>query len=199
MDQPTPQPRIHAHHHAVQFYGSDKSLFTTVAGFLSEGLVTGQPAIVIATESHREAIVEHLAARLIDVKEAQRVGDFLLLDAEQMLAKFIVDGSPDPKLFARHVGGVIEKMLKGRPRTIVRAYGEMVDVLWKDGRAEAAIMLEMFWNKLATKHGFALLCGYAMGSFYKQSKHFEQICEQHTHVIEAESTVLPFESKRRSA
>jgi hypothetical protein len=41
--------RVHARHHAVQFYGTEQSLFTTVGGFLSEGLVTGQPGLVIAT------------------------------------------------------------------------------------------------------------------------------------------------------
>ena len=59
------------HHHAVQFYGSEESLFTTVAGFLGEGLVTRQPAIVIATPAHRLAIEEHLCGRLIDCAQAR--------------------------------------------------------------------------------------------------------------------------------
>ena len=49
MDKPS---SIHTHHHAVQFYENDGSLFTTVAGFLSQGLVEGHPAIVIATAEH---------------------------------------------------------------------------------------------------------------------------------------------------
>ena len=50
----------------------------------------GQPAIVVATESHRTAIVEHLCGRLIDCESAKRNGSLLLLDAEDTLGQFMV-------------------------------------------------------------------------------------------------------------
>jgi hypothetical protein len=193
MEQPS---GVHARHHAVQFYGNEQSLFVTVAGFLSEGLVAGQPAIIIATEPHRRAIIEHLASRLIDVEQAQRTGDLVLLDAEESLATFMVGDAPDRNSFESHVGGIIERVLAGRTNTVIRAYGEMVDVLWKDGQSEAAIRLEMLWNSLAIKYGFALLCGYSIGNFYKQAEQFRLVCDQHTHVIEPEPNVVPFEPKR---
>ena len=59
----------------------------------------------------------------------------------------------------------------------------MVDVLWKEGKPEAAIRLEILWNRLAQRYGFALLCGYSMGNFYKETKGFEAICREHTHVV----------------
>jgi hypothetical protein len=176
--------RIHAEHHAVQFYGHEESLFTTVAAFLSQGLVDGQPAIVIATESHASRIREHLRGRLIDVEQAERLGDLVVVDARQMLALFMVDDMPDAHAFERSVGALVGDLLKGRPkRTLVRAYGEMVDVLWKDGREEAAVRLEILWNRLVTRYESALLCGYSMGHFYKQTDLFEEICRQHTHVV----------------
>jgi hypothetical protein len=88
---------------------------------------------------------------------------------------------------------VIGSLLQGRSeRTLVRAYGEMVDVLWKDGREDAAIQLELLWNSLAGRYGFALLCGYAMGNFFKQTDRFEEVCRQHTHIIPgSELNALP--------
>ena len=183
------------HHHAVKFYGTDDSLFTTVAGFLAEGLIARQPAIIIATAPHREAIVEHLCGRLIDCPAAIRRGDLLLLDADDTLGLFMVNGMPDRELFEQSVGQLVQRTLTGRP-DVMRAYGEMVDVLWKQGQTEAAIALEILWNRLAHKHNFALLCGYAMGSFYKQSKHLEDVCSQHSHVIAANSNVVPFPNLR---
>ena len=41
----------------------------------------------------------------------------------------------------------------------------MVDLLWKQGKTEAAIRLEVLWNNLADSHVFSLLCGYAIGNF----------------------------------
>ena len=45
-----------ARHHAVQFYGSDEILMQTVAGFLASGLITGQPALVVATPLFEELL-----------------------------------------------------------------------------------------------------------------------------------------------
>jgi hypothetical protein len=185
------------HHHAVQFYGDDSSLFTTVATFLSEGLIARQPAIVVATATHRKAIVEHLCGRLIDCDRAVRNGQLALLDADETLALFMVDGSPDPRLFQETIGPVIEGMLSDKNQTVVRAYGDMVDVLWKQGQADAAIKLEILWNKLALKYRFALLCGYSMGNFYKQSK-LAHIRAQHSHVVEPGVNVVPFARPRGS-
>jgi KaiC/GvpD/RAD55 family RecA-like ATPase len=192
---PSKEP-IHKHQHAVQFYGDEDALFTTVAGFVSEGLVAGQPAVLIATESHTESILEHLAARFIDIERAKHIGDLIVLDAENTLATFMKDDEPDPTCFKRHVGDVIGQALGGRVRTPVRAYGEMVDVLWKQDKPQAAIKLEILWNELATTHAFSLLCGYSMGNFYKQAQQFEAVCAQHTHVIKPEEKVIPFERRK---
>jgi hypothetical protein len=66
----------------------------------------------------------------------------------------------------------------------------MVDLLWKDGLTVAAIRLEVLWNQLAMTHDFSLLCGYAMGNFYKDAE-IEDICRQHSHAISAEGTATP--------
>lgn len=76
---------------------------------------------------------------------------------------------------------------RGRKKTI-RAYGEMVDVLWKDGMTAAAIKLEILWNRLANTHDFSLLCGYAMGNFYKDAS-IDDVCHHHTHVVSDDGQV----------
>ena len=184
-----------AHHPAGQFYGRDHSFFPPVGGYLADGLIAGQPAIAIATRAHSVAIVDHLGTRLIDCEKAIRNGDLVILDAEATLDLFMVGGTPDADLFAKNVGRLIDQAINGRQRTVLRAYGEMVDVLWKQGRSEAAIRLEILWNKLALTYNFALLCGYAMGSFYRQTKQLEEVISQHTHVIAHDTSVVPFPPK----
>jgi hypothetical protein len=185
-----------AHHHAVQFYGTDESLFTTVASFIAEGLVACEPAVVIATPGHRIPIVSHLRARLIDCERALRNGDLVLLDAEATLDLFMVGELPDAGLFESNVGRLLEQAINGRQRTLLRAYGEMVDVLWKQGRSEAAIQLEILWNKLAVKYHFALLCSYSMGGFYKQTQQLEEVIALHTDVVAHDTNVVPFPPRR---
>jgi hypothetical protein len=192
-----PGPHDSHHHHSVKFYGNDESLFVTVASFLAPGIVSGQPAIVVATADHLDGIMRQLSAQFVDIRHATDGGNLVVLDAHELLSRFMVYGTPDPDLFQKHVGGLIEQTLDGR-RTIVRAYGEMVDVLWKEGAPEAAIRLEILWNQLATQYGFALLCGYSMGNFYKQAEQYQSVVDQHTHVLAPDTNVVPFGRKRRA-
>ncbi len=154
------------------------------------------PQLSSRRRSIAQAILEHLTKRCIDCERAVRHGDLIILDAEATLDLFMADNEPDPHLFEDNVGRLVEQAMNGRPRLVLRAYGEMVDVLWKQGRSEAAIKLEILWNKLAGKYNFALLCGYAMGSFYKQTKQLEDVIAQHTHVIAHDTNVVPFPPKQ---
>jgi hypothetical protein len=176
------------HFHAVRFYDSAESLCRIVAGFLAEGLHAHQPALVIATPDHRAGIAAALCDRDVDVDALQASGDLLLLDAEETLEMFMVDGMPDTKRFDATGTRVIERACRGRKDCTIRAYGEMVDVLWKNGQSVAAVRLEMLWNKLAATRDFSLLCGYAMGNFYKGSQQ-QEICAQHTHLVSEDGSL----------
>ena len=137
-------------------------------------------------KNHRTSILDYLRGRLIDVDKAQQMGSLIVLDAHETLDLFMDHGMPDRERFEASVGQLIAEVLDGREdRVLIRAYGEMVDVLWKEGKCDAAIRLEMLWNRLAQRYGFALLCGYSMGNFYKETKGFEAICREHTHIVAA--------------
>ena len=176
----TPDP----HRHAVKFYESDASLFRTVGEFLSQGLVDGQPCMVVATDAHAIGVLDDLSGRMIDVARATGHGQLLVLSAEETLATFMRDGRPDEALFHRHVGETVTGIVRAHEgRATVRAFGEMVDLLWKQGSHDAAIRLEVLWNDLAARVGFSLLCAYSMRSFYERAELVERICAQHTHVM----------------
>jgi signal transduction histidine kinase/ActR/RegA family two-component response regulator len=174
--------------HAVQFYEREEFLVEVVGDYLSEGASAGDPLVVIATEAHRRAFTDRLTLLGDDVDALCRDGQLILLDAALTLASFMNGAAPDARLFAAHIGDVIGRAAALRPGAHVRAYGEMVDLLWRDGRPDAAIRLEELWNDLANKYTFSLLCAYPMGNFYKEAhgQHFEHICRTHSRVRPAE-------------
>ena len=172
------------HRHTVKFYESENGLFHTVGEFLSQGLTDGHPCIVIATDSHAVGIIDDLSDRMIDVARATGRGQLLVLSAEETLSTFMRDGSPDPELFRRNVGETVAGMVHGHEGdTTVYAFGEMVDVLWRQGSQDAAIRLELLWNELAARVGFSLLCAYSMRSFYDHAENVDRISDLHTHVL----------------
>lgn len=170
------------HFHAVRFYKDAVGLSRIVGDFLAEGFSGRQPAIVFATPVHRLAIESQLTRRGLDVAQLQRDGALVMQDADETLAAFMVDGMPDAMRFRAAIVPVIERVCAGRTDRVVRAYGEMVDVLWKAGQLAAATRLETLWNTLANTHAFSLLCGYAMGNFYKDAA-VEEICSHHSHIV----------------
>jgi len=176
---PTP-----GHVHAVRFYENAAALSRIVADFIGEGLAHSSPALIIATPEHCSAVELQLMARGVDVAALIAAGDLTIDDASTMLRKFMRDGMPDPVRFKDVLIPLLERIVANHENQMVRAYGEMVDLLWRAGRTAAAIKVEMLWNELANSHDFALLCGYSMGNFYKNAS-VEEICEQHTHVVAA--------------
>ena len=171
-----------AGHHGVHFYSDPTRLCASVADFLGDGIAAEQPVVVIATPEHRKHIARSLHDRRFDIDMLEETGSVIFLDARQTLEKFMVGGAPNPSRFRQALGDVFDRVAEGQPGgAAVRAYGEMVDVLWREGRREAAIQVELLWNALAKTHAFSLLCGYAMGHFYKEAGR-DQVCAVHTHV-----------------
>ncbi len=181
----------HGHNHAVQFYDSESFLSSVVTEFLADGIRRREPCVVIATPNHRAAFVSGLRGAGVKVGPARRDGLLLLLDARNCLDRFMSGGVPDRERFHRTMSRVFTRTSRTNRAALVRAYGEMVDLLWKDGNTEGAIQLEELWNELSNRYHFSLLCAYAMGNFYRASDAdlFRRICGQHSHVAPAESYV----------
>jgi PAS domain S-box-containing protein len=175
--------------HRVQFYDDESFLSAAVTDFIANGLEGGEPVVVIATEAHRQAFRAALGSMGVEVEGAEASGALTLCDARSTLDTFMVGGMPDWDRFRLHVGSVLEKSLQRADATRVRAYGEMVDLLWREGNAQAAIRLEELWNDLAGLKPFSLLCAYVMGNFFREAHagDLEQICAAHAHVFPTET------------
>jgi hypothetical protein len=170
------------HYHAVQFYSDPDALCRIVGNFIGEGLEQGAMAVLFVTPDHAARIESCLRSRAIDVDALKRLGTLVAFDARATLEQVMLDGMPNSNAFRRTVGATLTQIRPGHGSGAMRAYGEMVDLLWKDGLEAAAIRLETLWNQLADTHDFGLLCGYSMGSFYKGAA-IDEIKGQHTHLV----------------
>ena len=175
--------------HEVQFYESEEFLYETVCDFLSDGVRAAQPIVVICTPQHRHAFMQWLRSLQVEPADLVDGRDVVWLDARETLASFMDGDVPNARRFLASVGGIFDKLLANRPYVVARAYGEMVDLLWKDGNTEGAIAVEALWNDLASSYSFSLLCAYAMGNFLKEThaERFRDICSLHGRIRPAES------------
>jgi hypothetical protein len=174
-----------AHGHYVQFYDGDATALTrNVSGYLAEGLNMGEGAIVIATAEHRVALLGEIESLGVPVREAMASARLLLLDAQSFLGEFMIEGQPDWDRFQIAIGKVIAAVTASAPAGL-RAYGEMVGLLWSSGEYIAATRLEEYWNKLIRDNHFSLFCSYPIDIFSKdfQITAVDAVLRDHTHLI----------------
>jgi DcmR-like sensory protein len=169
--------------HVAHFYHDDGELVGQAGSYLLEGVRNGGAAIAIATPEHLRAFEARLAGAGIDVAAARADGSWLALDAATTLRRFTSGGKPDAAGFDREVGGLIRQA--ARTGRAIRAFGEMVALLWDAGLVTAAIELETMWNDLGRQHPFALFCGYRAASVAGEDTTgaIAEVCRLHTAVI----------------
>lgn len=170
------------HDHLVEFYETDSLLVESVRNFFLPALTAGDPVILVATPAHRAGFITALESCGVDIEEARRRGQFVDLDAAGVLSRFMVDGLPDPSLFAEVVEGIVVSTGRSNPR--LRIYGEMVALLWDEGNRNAALVLENLWNDLSERRQFTLLCAYPLTSidWGPNTELFRGICSSHSEV-----------------
>jgi len=168
--------------HVVQIYEDDQVFLDLLEGFVSGGIKAGDCVIVIATAPHLKALEERLQNDGFNIFDLELRDQYIPLDAEETLSKFMIGNWPDPNLFRHLVSGLIQRARRNkRP---VRAFGEMVALLWSKGLNGATVQLEHLWNKFCETESFALFCAYPRSGFTENaSESLMHICGSHSKMV----------------
>lgn len=168
--------------HVVQLYENEEALLSLLEDFVAGGMSVGDAVILIATGEHLAAMGGRLANHGLDVGALCASNQYLPLDAEKVMAGFMVDGWPDERLFAEAITEMFDRARKGsRP---VRAFGEMVALLWARGNGGATVRLEQLWNAFSEREAFSLLCAYPREAFCEDAAGaLSSICRAHSRMI----------------
>jgi DNA-binding NarL/FixJ family response regulator len=171
--------------HEVVFYSDNRQLLDRLSQFIGAALNAGNAAILVATGSHRENLMQSLQAYGVDMAAAIEQGRYIALDTADTLSSCIVNGVLDSVRFLQSFDNLILKTATAaqgeHPR--VAFFGECVDFLWKQGNAEAAIQVEKLCNQLAATYAVDILCGYSMGvQGVMEEEVLQRICAEHSAV-----------------
>ncbi len=168
--------------HVLQIYENDGVFLDTLAGFVGGGINAGDCCIVIATTVHLEALESRLTNYGIQVHDLISESRYIPLNAEETLSKFMVNDWPDEALFNKTISGVIEK--SGGSDRRIRAFGEMVALLWAKGNNGATVQLEYLWNKFCEKQSLCLFCAYPKSGFTDDiGRSVMHVCHSHSKMI----------------
>jgi CheY-like chemotaxis protein len=160
------------HQHDILFCSDDAIIVDSLAGFIATALNAGNPAIVWATEAHRESLLRRLRAEGVDIDAAIQRGIFVAADVS------------DPTDRARILETLWElnsaALRLGTKYPRIGACGERAGRLWAEGKTDEAIQLEQLWNELAKSQNIDILCPYPTPDGQKDATALERICAEHT-------------------
>jgi hypothetical protein len=175
--------------HIVQLYQDEQFLNRAVCRFAAAALAHGEGVILVPTAAHWEAFCPRLEAEGVDIKAAQAQGQLTIVDADELLPRFMGETMPDAPVFLGLAGEVVARA-RGRNRyPKVRWWGEMVNVLWERGNAAASLALEDLFDQLAHEQEIAIFCSFLMDNFDGEihTSMLPKLGQNHSHLIPVEN------------
>src|SRR5471032_3352992 len=131
--------------HSVQIYGSETLFMDALEGYASAGLRRLESVVIVSTAVHLHELEKRLRANWLDLDRARWEDRYIALLAQETLSRFMVGGMPDENRFNSVMGAVLRRA-RGPAKRAVRAFGEMVSLLWAEGNYAGAIALEGLWK-----------------------------------------------------
>ncbi|HEX8039125.1 MAG TPA: MEDS domain-containing protein [Chryseosolibacter sp.] len=168
--------------HILQIYEDDKIFIDVLEQFVSSGLNVGDSVVVIATTEHLKALNQRLKTAGLDLFSLTLQDQYIPLNAEEMLSHFMINGWPDENLFYHLLTNLLLRARK-RDRQ-VRAFGEMVAILWGQGHSGATVHLEYLWSRYCQTEEFSVFCAYPKSGFTENANEsLLEICSCHSKFV----------------
>jgi hypothetical protein len=174
--------------HIVQLYQDQQFLNRAVCRFAAGAIANGEGVILVPTAEHWEAFRPRLEAEGVDVNAAQARGQLTVVDADELLPRFMRDAMPDAPVFLGLASEVVANARAERRYPKVRWWGEMVNILWEQGNVEASMSLEDQFDRLAKHHEIAIFCSFVMDNFDNEvhARLLPRLGQNHSHLIPVE-------------
>lgn len=172
--------------HLVQIYENESHFLNTLEGFAGSGILSGDSVVIIAKQSHLDLLKERLLKHNFDLESLIEKDLYIALEANDTLSKFMINDWPDEQLFNECVSSILKRARKSDRK--VRAFGEMVAILWEQGNDGATVRLENLWHNLHSMDKFSIYCAYPKSGFtrnYEDS--ISEICKAHSKIIDGEN------------
>lgn len=166
------QPRLCTHRHEILFCSDETTLLNGLTSFLADALTRRNPAVVWATEPHREKLRRELRRRGINVDGAVRAGLYLASDVSE---------PPDAEHLVAKFTSLREAAIRaGNEHPRIAVCGERAGRMWGEGQTDAALQLEQNLNQLANAHGLDILCVYPSPTSLQKETAVKTICGEHS-------------------
>jgi len=172
-----------SHRHDVVFYSSDAVLTGAFTRFIAGALDEEKAVIVLLTDAHDESLQRRLRASHVDIDLATREKRYVPVSINELLARVMVNGRPDPAKFEDAAQDLLGEVARDANRHAgIAACGECSSTVWANGDVEAAIQLEHLWDEIGKSRQLDILCAYPLAARDVSVRSVRSLCAEHTAV-----------------
>lgn len=191
----------HAGDHLVHLYGEDDgALVRSVASYVIEGIRRQDIVLVFATPAHTEGVRGLIASEGISLDDSKRPPLVHFVDATRRFHELFGGGEPDWNSVRDRLKTMLRDVRAERPGARLRAFGEMVGLLWRAGRREEAERLEACWNEMQAFEPSNLYCAYPINVYDSELEPTELrgIFVAHSHACAGSGTLFSTARQQRA-
>lgn len=172
-----------SHRHDLLFCSSDAVLIDAFSRFMAGALAEGSVVIALVTEAHDASLTRRLWESA-DLASAIQERRYIPVNINELLAKVMVNGWPDPTRFRAVTGELLIEAARSTtgPHPRIAAMGECSPTLWAHGHLDAAIQLEHLWDGMAKSRQMDVLCAYELTAREQHVQTVRALCAEHTAV-----------------
>lgn len=144
--------------HYLQIYNSDEILLESLEAYINSGLANGDGIILLATSEHLNLLKKRIEKNY-NVNKLLSSRQYIAIDADMVLSKIMDNGRINELLFTKVVQEIFRDVNKEHGSSI-RIFGELVAILWEQGKKNTALQLEKLWDALCGSSDIKLFCAY---------------------------------------
>lgn len=174
--------------HLVQCFESTDALIEGVSAFLGRGLLHGDAALVVMELAQWNSVATKLTGRGVLLTDAIATGQLTVLDANRVLERIMLHGSPSRSLFEEAISRLVRHICSSAAR--VRVYSDVVNLLMTEKNFRGALELEKMWSDLAKDESLTMLWAYSPATLHNpEATTLKSIWDPHPDMKRVPSTV----------
>jgi hypothetical protein len=155
--------------HTVQFYNPPFFPARSIADYFCAGIEAEESSLILATADHTRMIKECMEACGVETDTLESAGLLTCIDAESTLTSLQKENAWRERTLDSVLGRSLMRATRFSPQGRLRAYGELVNFLARNGEHDKCADLERVWNRLIETYSFRVYCTYSLASFSDES------------------------------
>jgi hypothetical protein len=175
--------------HVLQIYDNDGVFLDTLTGFVQAAIKADENAVVVATETHLNALEARLRAYGFDIEMLISHNRFIPLNVDDIVIELMDNGKVNESVLSNLRSSFVQ--MPGYDQRKLRMFGELSPTLLAHGWKESALRLEQLADQNNHENPACIFCAYPKELLNRKTTDLTtNICHAHSKMISGSAKQL---------